>query len=262
MKLASRPIPTALLLCAAASAWAQVDDLEVSLTPGAEEYCHVIQFPQVWVMPRSDEKTGQRLFFGSILGDLEFRVEGLQGSQFLVAGFTELLPPRHYTTNRFTVNLSDATSPIRDASREAWDAATVVPITRKSRFIPGNQPPEDKPLAFNGFQFAKSGEIWDQESAGPSRLSPDQAWLVLQSRARKKDQGPTRIYFDAFNVSTGKRIVTIEGTFSSDADEPPDDVLSKTGWLTERYFIVPLGKQLERCLVCEFGARRNAASKK
>jgi len=58
------------------------------------------------------------------------------------------------------------------------------------------------------------------------------------------------------------KIVTIEGTFSSDIDEPPPDVLSRTGWLTERYFIVPLGKLIDRLLVCEVGGQGNTGSKK
>jgi hypothetical protein len=77
----------------------------------------------------------------------------------------------------------------------------------------------------------------------------------------KSDHGQTRIFFDAFNVETGSKVLTIEGEFSSDTGDTSEGVLSETGWLTERYFIVPLGKQLERCLVCEFGARRSAASK-
>jgi hypothetical protein len=45
--------------------------------------------------------------------------------------------------------------------------------------------------------------------------------------------------------------------------EPDSDVLAKTGWVTERYFIVPLGKTIERCLVCDFGGRnREKGTKK
>ena len=260
MSLRFRPTLLAVLFCAGANAWGQYDDLEVTLTPAAREYCHIIQFPEAWAMPRTDAKTGEPLHlglgFGSVLGELEFRIEGLQGTQFLVGGFSTYFPPRLDTTNRFRVDLSNPNSPIRVATKAAWDNATVVPITRDSRLMPANAPPDDKPLAFDGFLFDKSGELWEQ-----FRLSPDQAWLVLQSGARVINQGPSNMFFDVFSADTGNKIVTIKGTFSSEIGAPPEDVLSKTGWVTERYFIVPLGKRVERCLVCEFGRQRNGGSK-
>jgi hypothetical protein len=100
MSHSRRSILAAVLLAASANAWAQFDDLEVTLTPGARSYCHIIQFPEAWAMPRTDATTGVRLFFGSNFGELEFRSRRPQGTQFLVAGFTERFPPRDYTTNR------------------------------------------------------------------------------------------------------------------------------------------------------------------
>ncbi len=111
---------------------------------------------------------------------------------------------------------------------------------------------------FNGFQFIKSGEVWVQPSGDATRLSPDQAWLVLQSRARKGERGPTRMFLDVFNADTGGKVLKFEGTYSNTIGSSvysidPDDYLAQTAWLTERYFIVPLGEHKERCLVCEFG---------
>src|SRR5580698_683052 len=105
MSLGRRSMLAGVLLAASANAWAQFDDLEVTLTPAARSYCHIIQFPEAWAMPRTDATTGVRLFFGSNFAELEFRSQGPQGAQFLVAGFTERFPPRAYTTNRFSVDL-------------------------------------------------------------------------------------------------------------------------------------------------------------
>jgi hypothetical protein len=53
-------------------------------------------------------------------------------------------------------------------------------------------------------------------------------------------------------------VFVIEGSYSSIHNtEDPDGVLAKTGWLTERYFIVPLGKTIERCLVCDFAGHNS-----
>jgi hypothetical protein len=60
-------------------------------------------------------------------------------------------------------------------------------------------------------------------------------------------------YFDVFSADTGKKITTIEGTYEYGS---PDDQMRQTAWVTERYFIIPLGEHRERCLVCEFGRSR------
>ncbi len=68
-----------------------------------------------------------------------------------------------------------------------------------------------------------------------------------------RDKG--KLYFDVFNANTGRKVVTIVATY---LDVLPDTAVERTMWVTERYFIVPLGKHRERCLVCDFGrARRN-----
>ena len=62
-----------------------------------------------------------------------------------------------------------------------------------------------------------------------------------------------KVFFDIFNADTGKKLLTIQGRYES---SDTHGVLSKTAWVTERYFIVPMGEHLERCLVCEFGRGR------
>jgi hypothetical protein len=244
-------------LVAEMNAWAQFDDLKVSLTPGARQYCHVIRFPQPWAIQHFDDHAGQRLFFGLPGSDYEFRVEGVLSTKFLVAGFTEFVGRNYYTNNRFKVDLSDPAASVPAVNRKVWENAAVVPLNRKSVFLPGATVTKEKRLEFNGFEFNKTGDLWGQPSNDATRLSADQSWLVLQSRAVKNQQGPTRVFFDFFQVGTGQKLFTIEGTYSSINAVDPDGVLAKTGWLTERYFIVPLGKTIERCLVCDFGGRNH-----
>ena len=171
-------------------------------------------------------------------------------------GFTEFVGTNYYTNNQYQIDLSDATAPALAASRKAWDAAAVVPLSRKSSLI-RSEPTEGKPFEFHGFQFAKRGAIWAQSYRGAILLSPDQAWLVLQSTTSGTKYGSAKVYFDFFNADAGQKMFTIEGTFSSiNGGEPDSGVLAKTGWVTERYFIVPLGKTIARCLVCDFGGRQ------
>jgi hypothetical protein len=230
-------------------------DLEIVLAPTMRQYCHVLRFPQGWTIQRFDE-AGQRLSFDSCGGEYEFRVKGLLSTEFLVAGFAGSLE-RYYTLNRYKVDLSDSGASVVPADREAWEAAAVVPLTRKSGSPAWPSPPEGKPYAFHGFQFAKGGEMWAQPSDKAMLLSPDQRWLVLLSRARDRDGSPTRVFLDVFNADTGNKILTIDGTYSSPVGADPDAILTKAAWLTERYFLVPLGKYKERCLVCEFSRDPN-----
>jgi hypothetical protein len=67
---------------------------------------------------------------------------------------------------------------------------------------------------------------------------------------------------DVFDAGTGNRLVTIEGDHSGFAGPDSTGALGTTAWLTERYFIVPLGEHRERCLVCEFGSHKGQPEEK
>ena len=136
-------------LATEANAWAQFDDLEVTLAPGARAFCHVMRFPQGWAFARFDKEVGQRLFFGSPGSDYEFRVEGVLSTKFLVEGFTGFVGTNYYTSNRYKVDLSDAMAPVLVVDRKAWDAAAVVPLARKSAFPSGTTFPNEMRLEFH-----------------------------------------------------------------------------------------------------------------
>ena len=246
----------ALMFLVGPNVWAQFDDLEVTLTPAAREYCHAVRFPQGWAIRRHEERTSQRLFFGLEYSDYEFRAEGALSTEFLVAGFTDFVGYKNYTTNHYRVNLANPSAPIVPASQKSWDDATVILFARKSPLLPKRIPDEDKPFQFHGLEFTKSGDIWAQAYFAAALLSPDQAWLVLQSGDRQGDQKRARVFFDFFNADTGQKLFTLEGIFTSlHLGEYAEEALAKTGWVTERFFIVPLGRFRERCLVCDFGKR-------
>ena len=264
MKAASAACLIASLFMTA-SVRAAGDHLDVKVSAAMREYCHIIQFPQGWTSPIWDERG---MYFGREIRDYEFRVGGLLGTRFLVAGRvdfgTELTQEgrRLYTTNKYEVDLSDPKAPVRPEDNEAWKSATIISLTRKRAFdLAGVR---EKPIEFHGFVFDKSGELW----AGlDNLLSPDQALLVLQSWTGTAAiyDGPYdigwgllvgyrgKVFFDIFNADSGKKLLTIQGRY---ATGNPEGVINRTAWVTERYFIVPMGEHLERYLVCEFGRSR------
>jgi hypothetical protein len=262
MKAASAACLIASLFMTA-SVRAAGDHLDVKVSAAMREYCHIVQFPQGWTSPIWDERG---TYLGREIRDYEFRVRGLLGTRFLVAGRLDFGTERTqdgrlYTANKYEVDLSDPKAPVRPTSNETWISGTIMSLTRKRPFVvPGGR---EKPIELHGFLFTKSGQRWARRD---SLLSPDRRWLVLQSWT-----GPAaapcgsfnicfewrlffgykgKIFFDIFNADNGKKLLTTYGRY----DTPdPDAVFGRTAWMTERYFIVPMGRHLERCLVCEFG---------
>jgi hypothetical protein len=57
-----------------------------------------------------------------------------------------------------------------------------------------------------------------------------------------------KLFMDVYNVDAGTKLFTIVGTY---VDIDPS-ALDKALWVTERYLVLPLGAQRERCLVCDF----------
>jgi hypothetical protein len=250
-------ISATAILMSGPGLWGQLDrglgSLDVPSTPALSEYCHIVRFPQGWKNQPVD-RNGQRLWF-DYGAEYEFRVEGVLGRVFLVGGFETRVGQRYDAANRYRIDLSNPRAPVLPANANAWEAATVVPLTRRSVFA-GGTIMNDRHAEYNAFMFMKRGEIWIQPASDSTRLSPDQAWLVLQSMTPPVSEGQqTKVFFDIFNADTGRKVLAFEGIYSAIVPDV-DGYLARTAWLTERYFIVPLGEHKERCLVCDFAARR------
>lgn len=229
--------------------------IELKLPPESREYCHVVRFPLGWKI-RTPHAEDARIDYR--YSDFEFRVEGLLGTRFLVGVFNpgDIHGP-YERTNRYRVNLSDPTAPALPAGDADWNAATPLPFIRKSILTWwGVTPPSHAIL--NGIQFNKTGEFPWLNPLEASELSPDGAWLVLLSTTKTKASFPKPeylVFFDVFNTASGKKLFTIEGSYYGLGNEP-DSTAAKSAWLTERYFIIPVGRLRDRCLVCEFASRR------
>jgi hypothetical protein len=267
LRLPARAYTVALIVLCAAPAKGD-GRVAVKLKPAMKEYCHMVRFPQGWTISRFSPDGNFPLSI-THSSDYEFRVRGLLGTAFLVAGVTRYSPElQWYTTNKYLVDLSDPKFIPHAIDNEAWSAATTVPMSRKD-IARGAPRPSGPTIEFQGHLFAKSGMHW---SIYPSRLSPDGTILVLQSwrnngtykaedvpfgavHGRQKGQ----LFWDIFLAEKGKKLFTIVGS-SLDAD--PDGILDLTAWVTERYLIIELGERKQQCLVCEFCEYGSPASGK
>jgi hypothetical protein len=243
------------------------DPVQVKFSPATQEYCHVLRFPVGWPMPVFVlQKDGTKHFPLplDLADDYEFRVSGLLGTKFLVRG-VEGYGFRSYTSNIYGADLSDPAGVAQPTSEEEWSSAT--PIRFAQEAVPGLSSYLAKSIKFMGQEFPKSGDKWDLHEG---IVSPDRSVLTVQSWSGALGPGGSsdvplgisltfgrgphgKLFFDFYNVDTGKKLITVTASFNTIL---PQEVFSKTRWVTERYFIIPLDFKRERCLVCEFGGRR------
>jgi hypothetical protein len=201
------------------------------------------------------DEAGEPLFFEDH-ADYEFRIVRVLGDWFLVGAFEEL-GRRYPAAHHFRIKLSDPTmTPILGTQAE-WGEGTDLPIVRKGILRPTPDPLPSDPATFDGKHFLKTGAHWTIPSEYGSRLSPDSRLLILQSETKIPKKVPfaentANVYWDVFNIQTGERLITIQGKFSATWVDTASYELRRAGWLTERYFIIPLGEHIERCLVCDF----------
>jgi hypothetical protein len=243
-----------VLLGANAAAQVGTGGIEVKLTPLTRRYCHIVRFPRGWEFKAFDKPEDGPINFDPA-ADYEFRAAGPQMSRFLIGASITVTSGRCRTKNWYSVDLTNPLSRALSVSRETWAAAAVVPLTRRSAFSESTELEQGR-AEFNGFRFTKSGAHWFGMPELASRLSPESGWLVLQSwtgDGSSREIPRITIFEDVFDTTRGEKLLTVEGIYAGEAY--PRAYLGMAAWLTERYFIVPLGARRERCLVCDFGAR-------
>jgi hypothetical protein len=271
MKTFTRPL--VFLACAALIPIAGLagDVVQMQFNPSVREYCHIVRFPSGWQMPKVVlEKNGRPIlpYFPLRFGFadyFEFRVSGLLNTRFLVRG-VELVVDKYYTSNLYEVDLSDPQGVAQPAREEEWNSATDIPMIRLAFEheikLPTRYP---KYIEFHGLQFMSSGDHWES-----TIVSPDRGVLVMQSWTGKLAPGGSdipgdfatglsfgrnhgKLYFDIYNAETAKKLITMTAKFVTIL---PEEAFGRTGWITERYFLIPLDERRTRCLICEFGRKR------
>jgi hypothetical protein len=144
---------------------ATADHLDVKIAPGMREYCHIVRFPQVWKVP-----PGPGLNYLSYADEYEFRVSGMAGAKFLVAGVDFVY--KRYTINKYEVDLSDTKAPVLSAPEQAWESATRVSTKQQSAIVRPDLLQSNQAMEYRGVRFKKSGESWSLDGG---RMSADHA---------------------------------------------------------------------------------------
>jgi hypothetical protein len=187
-----------------------------------------------------------------------FRIPGVLSTRFLVRAFDAYL--KHYATNLYEADLADPSAVPYPATENAWNSATVVPLRYKGPYASLKSFVQSR-----GIHFVPGGD----HSHGYN-VSPDRAEVIFQSWSGTLGPGAGsdvpgdfsislkfgnahgKLFFDAYSADTGKKLVTIVMKFVSIF---PEEVFDRTGWVTERYFFVPLDQRRDKCLICDFGRK-------
>jgi hypothetical protein len=244
------------------------DAVEVDFNAATQEYCHIVRFSLGWRMPQFVDQSGRQDFLPkySLYYDYEFRFPGLLSTTFLVRGVERIVGKSHYTTNLYSVDLSDPKAIAQPGSEEEWSSGTTITLRRDTSTSGARIVDRRSNYAeLQGRRFVRTGDEW-----GSARLSPDRSLLIVESWTGKLGPGGSdapgdtsitlgfernrgKLFFDVYDADTGKKLITVTAKFNTIR---PEENFEKTGWLTERYFFIPLDEWRERCLVCEFGRTR------
>ena len=139
--------------------------------------------------------------------------------------------------------------PIDEAT---WNQAApkILSLDRTSIFRTSSIAPDDR-AEFQGKAFPKTGPFWSNPGDYATRLSPDQKWLVLQSTTHVVPAGEECTSTSSMSAQSTKLVTLKKGR-----REPywVDNLIARTGWLADRYFVIPTGQRLpETSTICEFG---------
>jgi hypothetical protein len=237
-----------ILLDGCAEAQVLTGGIQIDLTPLARRYCHIVQFPHGWEFKTLDKPQDGPINFDDY-ADYEFRAEKDGAGRFLIGASITVASGRSHTTNWYRADLSSSQSLADSVSRETWEAASVAPLTRQS-ILSQYGGLEQEGTEFNGFHLSKTGAHWFGPPQFATRLSPESDWLVLQSWTENSGSPGITVFEDVFNSANGKKTFTIRGTYFG--RDYPSGYLGMAGWVSDRYFILPLGERRGRCLVCKF----------
>lgn len=239
------------------------EPVKFEMTPAVKEHCHMFRFPQ-WTGTRPEiSNVPNRLYFND---QMEFRVPGILGTRFLVAGTQQITGDGlAYTSEKYLLDFAFPGTPAQLVSDAVWNAAVPLTVARyqayRLLFHLLDHWEQSSEVVLNGKRFAKSGQYW-QFWDDSFRLSPGRTALAILSFTGTRPANDGNLldmfiarrfhghaFIDIYNVKSGKKMLLLEGPYLAD----PEEILLTTDWITDRYFVVPLGVHNERCLICDFG---------
>lgn len=158
---------------------------------------------------------------------------------------------RFYSPSIYAVDLPSGR--VRKATETEWEHADPYLTFRDRRL--GNALPKDRPLTYQGKEFAKTGAKWP---VGYARtISQDGSFLSVNSWDGSNWESEINwnrdvnghYYVDIYNVASGQRLLALQGEFH---DVDPWEMLDSGAWISKYYYVLQLDRhKLKRFVICD-----------
>ena len=215
---------------------------------------------KIWMLPGAG---GDELLFGAARRGDEGLTVGYGGQPLKPewSGPVPTAPGKDYSQDFFAVSLGGGRPRVRKVSEP--ERLRGEPVLNGYNYISDyeqkidvfdekNPPPG---VSYAGKIFEKSGRTW---AGTVGVLSPGGGWLAVLSytspKKRRKfrsvlEEGgePERgdLHVDVYDAATGELVLAGKHSYRGD----PSSIVSNSVWVEDRYFVMPLDFNLQKCLL-------------
>ena len=220
------------------------DALATAWSDSSRIFCHEISFPNRWPIPRGQINA---------IGNYAFRQES--GTTYVIGAVIGNPWQGLYSPMRYRLDLADAGAQPAPASEDLWNKSSPVSFykegTRWAKLGANS-------AEYQGRTYSKRGDQWGYAQV---LLSPNKARIVLQSFSGPVQGDPSlrenvgkpaargTVFLDIYEVASGGKVLGVELTYEGSGLGQT----ARAGWVTDRFFVLPLTEYFERALVCDFG---------
>jgi hypothetical protein len=223
--------------------------IDVRVTSGSE-FAHIVQLPGGSRPPDSFISRGNPSKFGWE-SRTEFRTVQGQESSLFIRVFQKDDGTYYYGDTAFELDSGERVQ-VRRATDQEWRRAHVVKMPdRIEMFAPmrdGKAVDDGRVFTFEGKQFKHSGVT------GVFLLSPTGLRAVIFGLDRHLSNTtfghePFTYFVEAYDVASAQLIGSAQGYVNSNGLS----IGQELGWVTDRYFYVPLDREHDKLLFFDFG---------
>jgi len=232
----------------------------------------LVEFPDPWIKRKGDALIGVNSAVQYVVRkskgsehSLLFAVkQGFDGTLFgkEVTDFPVKFPDYdYYSDNYFAVNI-DGQLPVKEVTEDDWKNGEK--LLHSYYFIQKHEAQiTADSVRYNERLYRKAGETWGDYVA---LVSPRKTRIVVFSyTSREKvsssiitgmnntEPGSGEVFLDVYDVSSGEKVAGVRSPFGQKPNGfAPSMLFGASVWIEDRYIVMPLDPDLNRCLIGAF----------